>query len=415
MAVILAITILGTGLIGSYTTVPAAEFSAGALAAYETLEWITAALAGAGFTISVKELLKPRQSEIEKDTGKDIDWDTYDWGDALDSPAAQDQIDELDKTINKLYGNASAKWKEMYEKSLSPTPTPESSPDQPQPSPPVTVAPIDPDTVMPPDWETLRKMSMKNGYLLLGTATYWCLKEAIKGLWNNIMQSDTSTLTGNPFSEKNLIAVLTNDWSASSDYSKTLVYSNGDKVDRYNLTINSDGSITLSSGYVYAMDSYRFYTVKGKVAKSYTFRGDSRVTKSYDGNPGTITYQIFVPYYLNGKQYNPMLRTPKSSIWVNPDLKNDYDNNKSPSIPATAPAPAIKIPSLDDLKDLQNRGNSANDDERPSIILDWLKNHYTNPSTDPNPKPDPDPNPNPDPKPDPDPNPDPNPDPDPNP
>lgn len=108
MAVILAITILSTGLIGSYTTVPAAEFSAGALAAYETLEWITAALAGAGFTISVKELLKPRQSEIEKDTGKDIDWDTYDWGDALDSPAAQDQIDELDKTINKLYGNASA-------------------------------------------------------------------------------------------------------------------------------------------------------------------------------------------------------------------------------------------------------------------------------------------------------------------
>ena len=47
MAVILAITILGTGLIGSYTTVPAAEFSAGAIAAGETLEWITAVLAGA--------------------------------------------------------------------------------------------------------------------------------------------------------------------------------------------------------------------------------------------------------------------------------------------------------------------------------------------------------------------------------
>lgn len=195
VAVILAITILGTGLIGSYTTVPAAEFSAGAIAAGETLEWITAALAGAGISISVKELLKPRQAEIEKDIGKHIDWDNYDWGDALDSPAAQDQIDELDKTINKLYGNASAKWKEMYEKSLSPTPTPETSPDKPDPSPPVTVAPIDPDKVTPPGWDTLRKASMKNGYLALGAATYWCLKEAIKGLWDNIMETDTSNLS----------------------------------------------------------------------------------------------------------------------------------------------------------------------------------------------------------------------------
>ena len=212
VAMILAITILGTGLIGSYTTVPAAEFSAGALAASETLEWITAALAGAGFTISVKELLKPRKSEIEKDLGKDIDWDNYDWGDMLDSPAAQDQIDELDKTINKLYGNASAKWKEMYEKSLSPTPTPESSPDQPQPSPPVTVAPIDPDKVTPPGWDTLRKASMKNGYLALGAATYWCLKEAVKGLWDKIMQSEPDTtktnFKENPYPYDNLIGYM---------------------------------------------------------------------------------------------------------------------------------------------------------------------------------------------------------------
>lgn len=220
MAVILAITILGTGLIGSYTTVPAAEFSAGALAAYETLEWITAALAGAGFTISVKELLKPRKSEIEKDLGKDIDWDNYDWGDMLDSPAAQDQIDELDKTINKLYGNASAKWKEMYEKSLSPTPTPESSPDQPQPSPPVTVAPIDPDKVTPPGWDTLRKASMKNGYLALGAATYWCLKEAVKGLWDKFMDNTppSTKIDGNPLStnSQDLIGRVTTDVTAGS-------------------------------------------------------------------------------------------------------------------------------------------------------------------------------------------------------
>ena len=210
-AVILAITILGTGLIGSYTAVPAAEFSAGALAASETLQWITAALGAVGISISVKELLKPRQADIEKDIGKHIDWDNYDWGDMLDSPAAQDQIDELDKTINRLYGNASAKWKEMYEKSLSPTPTPEASPDKPEPSPPVTVAPIDPDKVTPPGWDTLRKASMKNGYLALGAATYWCLKEAVKGLWDKIMQSEPdTTYKKNPFSYNDLIAITPN-------------------------------------------------------------------------------------------------------------------------------------------------------------------------------------------------------------
>ena len=210
VTVILAITILGTGLIGSYTTVPAAEFSAGAIAAGETLEWITAVLAGAGISISVKELLKPRQAEIEKDIGKHIDWDNYDWGDALDSPAAQDQIDELDKTINRLYGNASAKWKEMYEKSLSPTPTPETSPDKPDPSPPVTVAPIDPDKVTPPGWDTLRKASMKNGYLALGAATYWCLKEAVTGWWDKLMDNTppVNNLEGNKLPYNNLIGQI---------------------------------------------------------------------------------------------------------------------------------------------------------------------------------------------------------------
>lgn len=393
MAVILAITILGTGLIGSYTTVPAAEFSAGAIAAGETLEWITAVLAGAGISISVKELLKPRQAEIEKDIGKHIDWDNYDWGDALDSPAAQDQIDELDKTINKLYGNASAKWKEMYEKSLSPTPTPETSPDKPDPSPPVTVAPIDPDKVTPPGWDTLRKASMKNGYLALGAATYWCLKEAIKGLWDNIMETDTSNLSNKyQFSDKDLIAVLIGNSSYGKQWD--YVYRSDRPIKKLYVNVYPDEVNLNDSGR--GMHDSAGCSWSDTVYNS-TYK--DRVTCKVNGKNPSVSYQIFIPYELNGKQYNPMLRTPKSSIWVNPDLKKDYDNNKSPSIPATAPAPAIKIPSLDDLKDLQKKGNDASDDDRPSIILDWLKNHYTNPSTDPNPKPDPDPNPDPDPDP----------------
>lgn len=413
MAVILAIIILGTGLIGSYTTVPAAEFSAGALAAYETLEWITAALAGAGFTISVKELLKPRKSEIEKDLGKDIDWDNYDWGDMLDSPAAQDQIDELDKTINKLYGNASAKWKEMYEKSLSPTPTPESSPDQPQPSPPVTVAPIDPDKVTPPDWDTLRKASMKNGYLALGAATYWCLKEAAKGLWNKIIgkaENVDSSLDADTVN-----AILSSGYPYYfSRYGRTELYGQG------SFFVTKGNPLESVTSYFLGKAVYS----NGKIQSNSPDSVGSGGFSGLNYNSGSAAYYTNVPMFSSYEEglawreqqlANLKKQPSKNVLWVNPDLKNDHDKNKSPSIPATAPAPAIKIPSLDDLKDLQNRGNNANDDERPSIILDWLKNHYTNPSTDPNPKPDPDPNPNPDPKPDPDPNPDPKPDPDPNP
>ena len=426
MAVILAITILGTGLIGSYTTVPAAEFSAGAIAAGETLEWITAALAGAGISISVKELLKPRQAEIEKDIGKHIDWDNYDWGDALDSPAAQDQIDELDKTINKLYGNASAKWKEMYEKSLSPTPTPETSPDKPEPSPPVTVAPIDPDTVTPPGWDTLRKASMKNGYLALGAATYWCLKEAAKGFWNQVFQDDPlSAYTENHYSYEDYIGYchfVSNFKNEGIEDVYYYFYNNGNVVSAKISDIRKESNINLllmpldKDGISTSFNCFRSVLKDG----SYSFFNNlsSGIGISTDKNSivYTLNYTFFIPYVLNGQSFNAAVKPySKSAIWVNPDLKDDYDKSKPPSIPATAPAPAIKIPSLDDLKDLQNRGNNANDDERPSIILDWLKNHYTNPSTDPNPKPDPDPNPNPDPKPDPDPNPDPNPDSDPNP
>lgn len=421
----LVVSILGTGLIGSYTTVPAAEFSAGALAASETLEWISAALASVGIAVSVKELLKPRQADIEKDIGKHIDWDNYDWGDMLDSPAAQDQIDELDKTINKLYGNASAKWKEMYEKSLSPTPTPETSPDKPEPSPPVTVAPIDPDTVTPPDWETLRKTSIHNGSLLLGAATYWCLKEAVKGFWDDIFDNDPATSnTSNPYVYKDLVAHLyartTFKNGSTSTYNYYLYSSVADSLN-VNTTDNSvaismylDGKVS-PQGSVYEIDDYN----PGKPGTHYTYAHDSRTgagqhTNYVDCTGITYSYDCYLPYVLNGQSFDAAVKPMgKSGIWPSTDLKNDYDNNKSPALPDTAPAPAIKIPSLDDLKDLQKKGNSASDDDRPSIILDWLKDHYTNPSTDPQPTtaPDPDPNPTTAPNPDPDPDPDPNPDP----
>lgn len=439
MAVILAITILGTGLIGSYTTVPAAEFSAGAIAAGETLEWITAVLAGAGISISVKELLKPRQAEIEKDIGKHIDWDNYDWGDALDSPAAQDQIDELDKTINKLYGNASAKWKEMYEKSLSPTPTPETSPDKPDPSPPVTVAPIDPDKVTPPGWDTLRKASMKNGYLALGAATYWCLKEAVKGLWDNWMDNTppTTKLDGNPLAanSKDLVGRVdiieqcespnTGTWTTHyyfynvRKYDDLAFYVSGTKEN--NMQFWDVRTSSYSNGTVWPsyqsddryVSCYRYSTGPNGSRDSFDTASRSFNTDvSSTAGLKSVSYnlQFYAPYSLDGTYHNADAKpVDKNTLWVNPDLKNAYDNSKSPSFPDSSPAPAIKIPSLDEIKDLQKKANNADDEKRPVIIQDFVTNHYTTPSVDPNPNPNPDPNPNPNPDPEPDPKPDPKP------
>lgn len=416
---------------GSYQTAQAAEFSAGALAASETLEWLSAVFASAGIAVSVKELLKPRRSDIEKDIGTHIDWDNYDWGDMLDSPAAQDQIDELDKTINKLYGNASAKWKEMYEKSLSPTPTPETSPDNPEPSPPVTVAPVDPDTVTPPDWETLKNMSKHNGFIPLEVGTFWCLKEAVKGLWDDWMDNTppTTKLNGNPLAanSKDLVGRVNITYQTSRrsgvqhfyfyntfKYDDLAFYiydvnkNNMQFMDVCTSTLSQDGSIRKPYQSERRNVDYYMYETRSDNTSDELFKCSNSFSTDisiYSGLKSvSYDYQFYVPYYWKGKVYNADTKpVDKNALWVNPYLKSDYDNNKSPSLPDTAPAPAIKIPSLDDLKDLQKKGNDASDDDRPSIILDWLKDHYMNPSTDPQPTtaPDPDPDPDPDLKPDP--------------
>lgn len=184
-----------TGVLsGSYQTAQAAEFIGGAAAAEESLQFIFSIMAGMGMSISLKELFRPREAEIKKDLGvQSIDWDNYDWGDMLDSPAAQDQIDQTEKWINELYGNASETWKKKYHESLTPTPKPDPS-KPPEVSPPVTVPPIDPDSVTPPAWNDLKRAALKNKYLTLGAATYWCLKEAVTGFWDNIIGKNTETV-----------------------------------------------------------------------------------------------------------------------------------------------------------------------------------------------------------------------------
>lgn len=141
IVLLLSVAMLTGVLSGSYQTAQAAEFIGGAAAAEESLQFIFSIMAGMGMSISLKELFRPREAEIKKDLGvQSIDWDNYDWGNLVDSPAAQDQIDQTEKWINELYGNASETWKKKYHESLTPTPKPDPS-KPPEVSPPVTVPP----------------------------------------------------------------------------------------------------------------------------------------------------------------------------------------------------------------------------------------------------------------------------------
>ena len=412
-------------IVMDYQEAKAAEFTAGAIAAGESLEWISTILASTGLAISVKELLKPRQVEIEKDIGKNIDWDNFDWGDMLDSPAAQDQINDAEDMINRLYGNASAKWKEMYEKSLSPTPTPETSPDNPEPSPPVTVAPIDPDTVTPPDWDILKKTSMNNGYLALGAATYWCLKEAVKGFWDNLMESYNEQPYNNQYfnvdstkidsSYPLKIGTLYYYWKPGNyagylsfyapENTSYIIYNTSIKNDYqyWHFYDNNDKELGVQQ-------FVRTVYYKKGVVSSESFNGpyfSFPYSCTLDNsNRSAFVINFNLPIYIGSKADDNLDKSiKKPAIWPSTDLKNDYDNNKSPSLPDTSPAPAIKIPSLDEIKDLQKKGDDSDDEKRPSIIQEFVTNHYTNPTPAPEPTTAPDPDPNPTTAPNPDPNP----------
>ena len=402
MAVILAVNMLVIGIFGSYQTAQAAEIVAG----YTAGQILESILLGFGISIFTTEM-------VQKGTIAAW-WDTD--GSAALKPYYDDLEQAYEKQRFKVINGGGGQNPEP-----SPTPAPGNTP-----IPFPTTVPV------PGDIPTFKELVAP---ALVGTAAVinmtqgaWeCMGKAVSSLWDKIFQEDPSiTYKENPYSYKDLIGSysITFNCSQLGGFKGTYTYYlyKYNKISHLNLTkyttsegysLHNVGSD--SSGLYFNTYSIKRHDYVGREPYISALTGrSSRLSITLPDKSSNVVENInlYVPYTMDGVDYDAKVKPMnKSGIWPSTDLKNDYDKNKSPSIPATAPAPAIKIPSLDNLKDLQNRGNNANDDERPSIILDWLKNHYTNPSTDPNPKPDPDPNP--DPKPDPDPNPDPNPDPDP--
>lgn len=424
-AVVLAITVLCGTVAGSYQNVQAGDFSAGALQYASDFSFLEALFNASGLSLGLDMFLKT-QKDIDK--FKEENWD---FGDLLDQPLTQKQIDEAQEKIEKLYYGATEAYKKTHGNGSKPTPTPMiTEPPAPGVTPPVTVAPINPDDVtMPDDWATMKKNATDKGVLAMGAATAYCVKEAIKGWWDDVLHpvsvpSDVSEDAVNIIKGSNL-----------PYYSYDGVYLN---------------LFPLGSYAIRTWQTPNYWRAYGKPGTKVYYKGNLEDEYSYSVSMGFVSdygekkYWSNLPLFTSEEEAKSWSEQqlvnalPKTSLWPSIDLKDDYNNNNplpTPSYPNLA-VPSITLPTLDEIKDLWKQG-SDDEENRPTYVTNFITNHTVQPTPEPeptkkpevNPNPgggtDPDPNPtpsttpavNPDPgggtDPDPNPNPDPdNPDPD---
>lgn len=399
-AVVLTVTVMCGAVMGISVTASAASLSAGALqygADFSFLEGLFMS-AGAG-ALGLDMLLKTKN-----------DINNWDWGEVLDSPASQGQIDKANETIEKLYNNAVKDWHEKHGGSSGPTPTP-----LPDVSPPVTVAPINPDDLdIPEDWATLKKNATDKGLLAMGAATAYCVKEAVKGWWDELVQNDECISNdANTLKYADLIGkITTHCYAQKVDRNEQIfIYKNKDidKVYMYYKTY-PDGSCKyyeFNSG-TSIVNSFDVFSLEHKVDYSYSnveektltylnyaksiVRDDSHMLsykKEY-----TTSFECYIPYVLNGEEKEPDKKPlTKTALWPSVDLKDDYDNNRSPNFPELA-TPTLRLPSLDEIKDLWKQG-SDDEENRPTYVTNFITNHTVQPTPEPEPTKMPEVNPNP--------------------
>lgn len=422
-AVVLAITVLCGTVAGSYQNVQAGDFSAGALQYASDFSFLEALFNASGLSLGLDMLLKT-QKDIDK--FKEENWD---FGDLLDQPLTQKQIDEAQEKIEKLYYGATEAYKKTHGNGSKPTPTPMiTEPPAPGVTPPVTVAPINPDDVtMPDDWATMKKNATDKGVLAMGAATAYCVKEAIKGWWDDIVHPVTNE---GSLKDEELAIISATNFPCYVRY-----YYNGWVTKLY----GAYSFVYFLNGYPY-IDCYPYgakYYYGNPISSEPSYESSNAKYDSANKNLFVTNMPIFETEAegLAWREQQLANALPKTSLWPSTDLKDDYDNNRSPNLPELV-TPTLRLPTLDEIKDLWKQGTD-DEENRPTYVTNFITNHTVQPTPEPeptkkpevNPNPgggtDPDPNPtpsitpavNPDPgggtDPDPDPNPDPNPNPDP--
>lgn len=405
-AVVLAVTVTCGTVMGISVTASAASLSAGAALAGESLSFLESLFMAGGMSLGLDMILK---------TQNDIN--NWDWGDVLDDPATQGQIDNTESKINEWYDNAVKDWYKNHGGSSDPTPTPETSP-------PVTVAPINPDDLdIPEDWATLKKNATDKGLLAMGAATAYCVKEAVKGWWDELMDNTPPQKyegKENPYKNNKYIGYLEyecdgiHNGSHFHSYRKGYVYDSNIANSQLSyiegITFSENGH-PYHSFHAYKKDGSSYYGLNSYVVQrdNYSYMNDYRAftgngiynyPSSYDaGTEGTLVenYVFSVPVVIDGKTI-PASTLPldKTSFWPSVDTKDDYDNNRTlptPSYPNLA-VPSIKLPTLDELKDLWKQGTD-DEENRPTYVTNFITNHTVQPTPEPEPTKKPEVNPNP--------------------
>lgn len=382
-AVVLAITVLCGTVAGRYQNVQAGDFSSGALQYASDFSFLEALFNASGLSLGLDMLLK---TQTDINNFKEGNWD---WGDQLDNPLTQKELDEAQEKIEKLYYGATEAYKKTHGNGSKPTPTPMiTEPPAPGVTPPVTVAPINPDDVtMPDDWATMKKNATDKGVLAMGAATAYCVKEAVKGWWDDIVHP-VSVSSDIP---EDIVNIIVDSgcpyylYCVNYDKSRIIycmgvgsyVYSNDNLWGRagFMKCIKEDGSPYYSSDYPGTFSTHAF--------KGSSFRNRST-------NLPEFSTQEEGEAWSEQQLANAL---PKASIWPSTDLKDDYDNNRSPNLPELV-TPTLRLPTLDEIKDLWKQG-SDDEENRPTYVTNFITNHTVQPTPDPEPTKKPEVNPNP--------------------
>ena len=380
LALLLSCCLVTVGTVTPCRQAQAAEVVVG----METARWIISIAASAGFTVELAHLVGKSRDEVK-------DWDKYDWGNLLDDPATQKQIDEADKKIEEYYNNAVKDWYVKHGGQLSPSPAPTTTP-----QPPVTVAPIDPDTVEPPiDWDTLKKNTEKTGVLSMMGATLACMRDGLAAFWDDLV-SPLKIDEEMPDDVKNIIKN-----SGYSCYMYT-IYNQG--------KLNECIYLYLGGKISFIHSSNRF-NIYGSVAE---YRNGKlyQETSSVDIGFNTSNYKtnIFHKFdsFADGLAWkkeqlaNAEKDIPKAAIIPDLTRKQAYDNNSSiggSTSSGSGSSPGndtdnpfnFKIPTIDEIKDFLKDLMGGDENDQPTKVTNFITNHTVQPTPAPNPTTAPDP------------------------
>ena len=378
LALLLSCCLVTVGTVTPCRQAQAAEVVAG----METARWIISIAASAGFTVELAHLVGKSRDEVK-------DWDSYDWGNLLDDPATQKQIDDADKKIEEYYNNAVKDWYVKHGGQLSPSPAPTT-----KPQPPVTVAPIDPDTVEPPiDWDTLKKNAEKTGVLSMMGATLACMRDGLAAFWDDVVNpvkvdeklpdSAIKALqaSGNPY----YYYCYREDWG-------------------WYLNTFGVGTFRVKRDEIYHTNCIQ-YSAK---YSSWIDGPASDFTQSSKIGEGISSFSVTfvssnVPFFSSvseGKAWREeqinKKKIPKAAIIPDLTRKQAYDNNSSigdSTSSGSGSSPGsdtdnpfnFKIPTIDEIKDFLKDLMGGDENDQPTKVTNFITNHMVQPTPAPNP------------------------------